>query len=148
PSAFNVGRDDVLAEGPDGGIFCDPQLGCSDRLVGVDLSTATSSQFSQEFRLASDYDGPFHFSPGANSLRGDSFDKYYVFFNSISLIAARPIFMDMPPYEAGVTDNVECLKNAYLPGDPNRAYGVQACTYMDPNPIGQLNDKGHNYFLS
>src|SRR5690606_17000164 len=68
--------------------FCDPQLGCSDRLVAVDVSTATSSQFSQEFRLASDYDGPFNFSLGANYLRGDSEDKYYVFINSLSLIAA------------------------------------------------------------
>ncbi len=130
------------------GVFCDPQLGCSDRLVGVDLATSESSQFSQEFRLASNYDGPFNFSLGANFLRADSYDKYYVFFNSISLIAANPIFVDLPDYEAGKTDNIECLQNGYQPGDPNRAYGVQACTYIDPNPIGQLNDKGHNYFLS
>jgi outer membrane receptor protein involved in Fe transport len=140
----------LLARGvlDENGVFCDPQLGCSDRLVGVDLSTAQSSQFSQEFRLGSDFDGPFNFSLGANFLRADSLDKYYVFFNSISLIAANPIFVDLPPYVAGQTDNIECLQNGYQPGDPSRAYGVQACTYMDPNPIGQLNDKGHNYFLS
>ena len=130
------------------GVFCDPQLGCSDRLVAVDISTAQSSQFSQEFRLGSNFEGPFNFSLGGNFLRADSLDKYYVFFNSISLIAANPIFVDLPPYVAGQTDNIECLQNGYLPGDPNRAYGVQACTYIDPNPIGQLNDKGHNYFLS
>src|SRR6185437_13094657 len=44
------------------GVFCDPQLGCSDRLVAQDLSEERSWQFSQEFRLASHFDGPLNFS--------------------------------------------------------------------------------------
>jgi outer membrane receptor protein involved in Fe transport len=130
------------------GVFCDPQLGCSDRLVAEDISTAKSSQFSQEFRLGSNFEGPFNFSFGVNFLRADSEDKYYVFFNSISLLAARGLFQNLPPYVPGKSDNAECLKNGYLPGNPDSAYPVQDCVYMDPNPIGQLNDKGHNYFLS
>ncbi|HEX5777191.1 MAG TPA: TonB-dependent receptor, partial [Caulobacteraceae bacterium] len=79
------GRPNVLNDG----FFCDPQVGCSDRLLAVDLSTARSRHFSQEFRLASDYDGPFNFSVGANFLRYDTQEKYYVFINSLSLFAAH-----------------------------------------------------------
>ncbi len=139
----------VLQEGPNGGIFCDPQLGCSDRLVAVDISTATSRQFSQELRLVSDFDGPFNFSLGANYLRYSTEDKYYVFFNSISLIAAKGrVGNNRPPYVGGVTDNMNCMLNGYASGDPDAVYGVTQCVYMDPNPIGNLNDQGHNYFLS
>ena len=40
------------------GVFCDPQLGCSNRLVGQDLSTEHAWQLSQEFRLTSNFSGP------------------------------------------------------------------------------------------
>jgi outer membrane receptor protein involved in Fe transport len=131
---------------PDGQ-FCDPQLGCSDRLVAVDISTAEATQFSQEFRLASDFDGPFNFSLGANYLRADSEDKYYVFINSISMMAAWGIG-NYAPYVQNVTDNTDCLWNGYAPGNPNSVYPVRQCVYIDPNPIESVNDKGHNYFLS
>jgi outer membrane receptor protein involved in Fe transport len=149
-----VDRPDLLLPGESGGIFCDPQLGCSDRLVAVDISTATASQFSQEFRLGSDFDGPFNFSLGANYLRADSEDKYYVFFNSISLFMAKRPFYDDPataaqfPWVPGFSDNSECLRNGYLPGNPDFAYPVVGCGYIDPNPIESVNDEGHNYFLS
>jgi outer membrane receptor protein involved in Fe transport len=145
-------RPGVMQAGPNGGVFCDPQLGCSDRLVAVDIATAKASQFSQEFRLGSNFDGPFNFSLGANFMRADSLDKYYIFFNSLSLVAAKGpggvAANVMTPYVPGQTDNAECLTNGYLPGDPDLAYSVFGCVYMDPNPIGRLNDKGHNYFLS
>ncbi|HEX6867025.1 MAG TPA: TonB-dependent receptor, partial [Caulobacteraceae bacterium] len=142
-------RPGALLEGPDGGIFCDPQLGCSDRLVAVDVSTATSWQFSQELRLASDLDGAFNFSLGANFLRADSEDKYYVFINSLSLISARgPLFNTLDAYVPNVTDNIDCLTNGYIEGDPNAVYAVTGCQYIDPNPIESVNDEGHNYFLS
>jgi outer membrane receptor protein involved in Fe transport len=149
-----VDRPDLLLPGEFGGIWCDPQLGCSDRLVAVDISTATASQFSQEFRLGSDFDGPFNFSLGANYLRADSEDKYYVFINSISLFMAKRPFYDDPataaqfPWVPGVSDNSECLRNGYLPGNPDFAYPVVGCGYIDPNPIESVNDEGHNYFLS
>jgi len=145
-------RPGVLQEGPNGGIFCDPQLGCSDRLVAVDVSSAKSRQFSQEFRLSSDYDTPFNFSLGANFLRYDTEDKYYVFINSLSLISALSPYGNVgrphPPYVAGVSDNTHCLANGLVPPNPNEIQDVTYCTYMDPNPIGSLNDQGHNYFLS
>jgi outer membrane receptor protein involved in Fe transport len=145
-------REGVLLEGPVGGIFCDPQVGCADRLVAVDLSTAKSRHFSQEFRMASNYDGPFNFSLGANFLRYDTEDKYYVFINSLSLIAAISPYGNVgrphPPYVSGVTDNSHCLANGMVYPDPDRIQEVTYCTYMDPNPIHSLNDQGHNYFLS
>jgi outer membrane receptor protein involved in Fe transport len=130
------------------GFFCDPQLGCSNRLIAVDVSTAEARQFSQEFRLSSDFEGPFNFSLGANYLRADSKDKYYVFINSLSMMAAISATNFGIDYEGGVSDNSECLGNWYAPGNPRSTYAVTACTYIDPNPIEQVNDQGHNYFLS
>ena len=152
-AGFEDSFDNIFREGvlTNGGVFCDPQIGCADRLVGVDLSTARSRQFSQEFRLASDFDGPFNFSVGANFLRYDTVEKYYVFFNSLSLFAAISPYIRqfaLPPYEPGLTDNSECLRTGPVEPDPQVAQSVTTCIYMDPNPIDHLNDKGHNYFLS
>jgi len=144
-------REGLLLPGPSGGIFCDPQVGCADRMVAVDVSTAKSRQFSEELRLASDFSGPFNFSFGGNFLRYDTEDKYYVFINTLTLVVAnRPEFS---PYVAGVSDNYECLPFGYARPDPNAVQNVGGgsgwgCAYMDPNPIGSLNDLGHNYFLS
>src|SRR6185437_1755272 len=137
---------------PDGS-FCDPQIGCADRLVAVDLSTAKSRQFSQELRLASDFDGPLNFSLGANFLRYDTEDKYYVFINTLSLFAARAKYLGndpvvSTPYMPGLSDNTECLRKGRAAGDPSQVQDISTCIYMDPNPIGNLNDQGHNYFLS
>ncbi len=130
--------------------FDDPQIGKSDRLVAVDLSTASYQQFSQELRVASNYDGPFNFSLGANFLRLDGEDKYYVFINSLSLYAARG---STPPYsipwDSRVTDHYDCLRAGGIRPDVNLIYPVsEACQYIDPNPIENLSDRGHNYFLS
>jgi outer membrane receptor protein involved in Fe transport len=133
------------------GVFCDPQIGCSDRLVAVDLSTAKSRHFSQEFRLASNFEGPFNFSVGANFLRYDTEDKYYVFINSLSIISAISPYGhvdELPTYVGGVTDNRECLKRGFVPPDYSTGEPILQCTYIDPNPIENLNDLGHNYFLS
>jgi outer membrane receptor protein involved in Fe transport len=151
PDPFLDKREGVIQQGPNGGVFCDPQIGCADRLVAVDLSTAKSRHFSQEFRLASDFDGPFNFSLGANFLRYDTEDKYYVFINTLSIISALSPYGHigpLSPYVGGVTDNSECLPNGMALPDYNVAYPVLKCTYIDPNPIGNLNDLGHNYFLS
>jgi iron complex outermembrane receptor protein len=132
------------------GVFCDPQIGCADRLVAVDLSTADSRHFSQEFRVGSDFDGPFNFSLGANFLRYDTEDKYYVFINTLTLYSAMARsfgpYLPEEPYVANVSDNRTCVR--YLTGDPNVVQDLSPCIYIDPNPIGSLNDLGHNYFLS
>ena len=145
-------RVDFITPGPYGGIFCDPQLGCSDRLVAVDVSTAKSAQFSQEFRISSDYGGPFNFSLGANFLRYDTEDKYYVFINTLTMLGASQIWDSRSgtytPWQPGVTDNHECFEAGFVPADPTVPQHLIGCRYVDPNPIGSVNDQGHNYFLS
>jgi len=146
-------RDGVLTPGPiDGtGIFCDPQIGCTDRLVGIDLATAQSTQFTQELRLSSSNHGPFNFSVGGNFMRYRTEDKYYVFFNSLGLISALSPYGDnyaKPRYVGGVSDNRDCMAHGLQPPAFDTVSQVAVCTYIDPNPIGQLNDQGHNYFLS
>jgi iron complex outermembrane receptor protein len=154
PHAFNenytfprVRREGMLDAD---GVFCDPQLGCSDRVLAADLSTAESRQFSQELRLSSDFDGAFNFNLGANYLRYDTEDKYYVFINTLTLTAASLNVASSPsPWMPGVTDNHDCL-NYFQVGDATQIqqFGLTPCTYIDPNPIESLNDEGHNYFLS
>jgi outer membrane receptor protein involved in Fe transport len=151
-----IPRDNLLVDG----VYCDPQLGCANRLVAVDLSTAKSRQFSQEFRISSHFDGAFNFSLGANFLRYDTEDKYYVFINTATMNAASQAFgwnsvgrtLVLPAWEPGVTDNHECFygfnNGGMLPGDPFEIQSATGCMYIDPNPIGNLNDEGHNYFLS
>jgi len=143
------------------GVFCDPQLGCSNRLIAQDLVKAKSWQANQEFRLASSLSGPFNFSVGANYMHYETIENYYVFINSLSAFAwdegggftgAGP-GLDRGVWQPGISDNSQCLisGNGHNYRDPEQGGGqpnVNACAYIDPNPIGSLNDKGHNYFLS
>jgi iron complex outermembrane recepter protein len=143
------------------GVFCDPQLGCTDRLAAGDLATARSRQFSQEFRLSSDNDGPVNFSVGGNFLRYDTEDKYYVFINSLTAYRAFTAggSYDTPPWVPGVSDGSNCFterdgrgRSWGLTGlvwsDTQRARDLWGCSYIDPNNIHNLNDEGRNYFLS
>jgi len=154
--AFNehypTDQRDFMIPGPNGWVFCDHQIGCSDRLVAVDLSRAKSSQFSQEFRLSSDYEGPFNFSLGANFLRYDTLEKYYVFINTLTMVGAKGGInspsVSPATWQPGVTDNYECFKTGLPAPDPTTFQNLAGCQYMDPNPIESVNDLGHNYFLS
>ena len=141
--------------GPDGFYyFCDPQLGCSDRLVLQDLSDEHSWQLSQEFRLASHFSGPFNFSVGGNLLHYETEENYYVFINTVTTFAvAAPTFENpsyAPPWIPGVSDSSQCLgiEGGYRDVTPGSQRSVLNCIYIDPNPIGSLNNEGHNYFLS
>ena len=122
--------------GTPGGQFCDPQLGCSDRMLSVDISRSRNRQWSQEFRLQSDFDGPVNFNIGANYLDFKSQDDYYVFNNFFTLIA-QYFYGDIHPVTRLATPR-------------NCALGFEGreCVYIDPNPIDSLNNQGHNYFLS
>jgi iron complex outermembrane receptor protein len=133
------------------GIFCDPQLGCSDRLVLEDLSDERSWQFSQEFRLASNFDGPLNFSFGANYLHYETEENYYVFINSLTLFTASEVGLGengRPGWMPGVTDNSQCITGGKKTSSPQNTGGILYCIYIDPNPIASLNNEGHNYFLS
>ena len=143
------------------GVFCDPQLGCSDRLVAEDLSDEHSWQFSQEFRLASHFSGPLNFSVGGNFLHYETEENYYVFINSLTLasygwtISTTGTRPQTQPWVPGVSDNSNCLggglQNVDLSNPHNTDVGggePYNCMYIDPNPLSSLNNKGHNYFLS
>ncbi len=136
------------------GEYCDPQLGCSSRLVGEDLSEERAQQFSQELRLSSHFSGPFNFSAGANYLHYQTVEDYYVFINAISLYQqhANGIFAgfdpDLPhnPFNPATANACDPQ-----PADPANAGGVFlgiGCGYIDPNPIDHLDGQGHNYFRS
>src|SRR3546814_4508136 len=70
-----------------GGIFCDPQIGCSDTLGVFDISSADSKQFAQEVRLQSDFSGPFNFSIGGNYTEFRTQNDYYVMSNLLTALA-------------------------------------------------------------
>jgi len=139
----------------DSGIFCDPQLGCSDRLVAADLSDEHASQLSQEIRLASNFSGPFNFSVGGNYLHYETEENYYVFINTLNVVASALVNgaglqATPPPWVPGVTDNHQCLVGGFSNSDPFKVHNPQigSCIYIDPNPISSVNGEGHSYFLS
>ncbi len=138
------------------GVFCDPQLGCSNRLLAQDLNDEHSWQLSQEFRLSSKFNGPFNFSVGGNYLHYETEENYYVFVNTLTLatyVWSRPPGIQQPlPWNPGVSDNLNCLTASNDVNLKNSQHlyteGQSACQYLDPNPLGSLNNEGHNYFLS
>jgi len=135
-------------QGTQAGIFCDPQLGCSNRIVTEDLSTEKAWQLSQEFRFASNFQGPFNFSAGGNYLHYETVEKFYVFANAFTMLAANGTAGSCG-WVPGVTDGISCLANGRQ-YDPHFSSGLpsQFPTYIDPNPLTSLDDNGHNYFIS
>ncbi|HVT24857.1 MAG TPA: TonB-dependent receptor [Rhizomicrobium sp.] len=136
-----------------GGTFCDPQIGCSDRLVLEDLSDEHAWQLSQEFRLASNFGGPLNFSAGGNYLHYETDEDYYVFINSLTAYAAGTgtacgYHGGCTPWVVGQSDNSSCLFNGFILPVPSDFHGVGDCAYIDPNPVSSLDGNGHNYFRS
>ncbi len=164
------------AVAPDG-IYCDPQLGCSSKMVGEDLSQERAWQFSQEMRLASHFSGPFNFSAGANYMHYQTSEDYYVFFNLLTAwiqMSNRSSPGDLqhcydgPPGDPNTNKflvpsapwvlNID-TGNPTTIGDPrgvtfDSSWGCQyptqfgPGTYIDPNPIDHIDGNGHNYFRS
>ena len=149
PGVFNSSsgllNNDLTGPAPNitpNGVYCDPQLGCSSSIAGLDESKATSYQFSQEFRLSSSFPGPFNFSLGANYTSYHTDEDYYVFFNIISAIAQS----SGPAGNSSAALN-KCVTPLGTIGTvgPNSHVG---CIYIDPNPLGSVDGLGHNYFRS
>ncbi len=138
------------------GVYCDPQLGCSNRLVAQDLNDEHSWQLSQEFRVASNFSGPFNFSVGGNYMHYETDENYYVFINTLTMAAyawSRTGVTSRPAWNPGISDNSYCIPGGFVNSNPNvpsvlGSEGEAHCMYIDPNPITHLNNKGHNYFLS
>lgn len=126
--------DTVRYPGPTpGGVYCDGQLGCSDRMLSIDLSRSKSRQWTQEFRVQSDFESNFNFNIGANYLDFKSQDDYFVFNNMFTLIADWFYSRD------GTTN---ALSSCDL------GFEGRECPYVDRKPIDQLDGQGHNYFVS
>jgi iron complex outermembrane receptor protein len=146
----------IRGEVDNNGVFCDPQVGCANRLVATDLSDEHAWQLSQEFRATSNFAGPFNFSFGGNYLHYETEENYYVFINTLTLYAIHSFTEEAEntPWIPGVSDNHECLLAqgyAYNPLDPrlgDSEPSFDQCNYIDPNPINKVNNEGHNYFLS
>ncbi|HEV2561058.1 MAG TPA: TonB-dependent receptor [Rhizomicrobium sp.] len=113
----------------DPAVFCDPQLGCANRLVAEDLSDEHAWQLSQEFRLASNFSGPLNFSVGANYLHYETLEDYYVFINEISNFVHGGI----PPW-------------GYQYSNPDGKGISLFNVYTDPTPLDHLAGDGHNYY--
>jgi iron complex outermembrane recepter protein len=138
------------------GQFCDPQLGCSDRLVGQDVSREHAHQFYQEVRLTSSFDGPMNFVAGANYLSYRTLEDYFVMSNAITLATlyfndafgggGAPLDAPHIPFDAAHANacgpqpaTMDLLQTGFL--------GL-GCAYVDPNPLAQIDGQGHNYFRS
>lgn len=122
-----------------GGIYTDPQLGASDGILAVDISRSDNEQWSQEFRLQTAFDGPWNFSVGANYLNFETQDDYFVFNNMFSLIAEY------------IYNNDHDDEGNLIPGnctDPVEDNSGADCMYVDPNSLENIDEMGHNYFLS
>jgi len=133
--ALDFFGDPLPSKATPGGIYNDPQLGPSDRILSADISQSDNRQWYQEFRLQSEMDGKFNFSLGANYLDFKSQDDYYVFNNTFSLIAEYFYNQDLSDFTG---------RNSEL-CDENRDL---ECVYVDPNRLSDINGDGHNYFRS
>jgi iron complex outermembrane receptor protein len=147
PGGFSGG---MVADIAPGGVFCDPQLGCSDRYRAVDMSRSKSNQFNQELRLVSSFDGPVNYSVGANFTRFTTMNDYFVFINSLTALSMTPPFRGMfsSDFTSGSPLIMLCSDVA---GQATRDVPLD-CLYRDPQTLDQLanggNPEGHNYFLS
>jgi outer membrane receptor protein involved in Fe transport len=141
----------------DDGEYCDPQLGCSDRLVAQDVSQEYAHQFYQEVRLASNLSGPLNFVVGGNYLSYRTLENYYVFSNAISLgmeyfnntlfsFGTLPASAQHIPFDEAVANF--CKPQPANPSTLGSTFVGLGCAYIDPNPLSQIDGQGHNYFRS
>ncbi len=138
---YGIGLSDFRNAAP-GGVFCDPQIGCTNRMAGFDISRSQAEQFTQEFRVASDFEGPMNFSLGANYTKFEAFTEYFVLNNVFTAQAMSPPFNS-----SGTT--TECTQTGFLAaGLLSMEDPAIFCPYIDPNPVESINGDGHNYFRS
>ena len=136
-----------------GGYFCDPQIGCTNKMAGFDISKADATQFTQELRLQSDLDGPFNFSAGANYTKFDVLVDYYVMYNVITLIATQPFF-NISPANNAIDPQARyfpCNKSGWIAeinGNVDYNDPAASCPYIDPGSLDTMDGEGHNYFRS
>jgi outer membrane receptor protein involved in Fe transport len=159
---FNYPGDPTIV-GPDHE-YCDPQLGCSSRLVSEDVSREHANQFYQEVRLNSNFEGPFNFVAGGNYMKYRTLEDYFVLSNALSLATEYfnygiPIggsqFPQQPaplngaahvPFDGEFANS--CGPKDATPDLPLQSFLGLGCAYVDPNPLQSIDGQGHNYFRS
>ncbi|MFA7263230.1 MAG: TonB-dependent receptor [Caulobacter sp.] len=107
-----------------GGVVNDAQIGPLDRFSTQDISSAEATNWSQELRLQSNFDGAFNFNIGAIYIDYKSDGDYYVMFNTATAYTQ--------------------LNNLLFTGSANCAATNLACSYIDPNQ--DPDRSGHNYY--
>jgi outer membrane receptor protein involved in Fe transport len=159
---FNYPGDPTIV-GPDHE-YCDPQLGCSSRLVSEDVSREHANQFYQEVRLNSNFEGPLNFVAGGNYMKYRTLEDYFVLSNALSLATEYfnygiPIggsqFPQQPaplngaahvPFDGEFANS--CGPKDATPDLPLQSFLGLGCAYVDPNPLQSIDGQGHNYFRS
>ncbi|MEH6489983.1 TonB-dependent receptor [Hyphomonas oceanitis] len=118
-----------------GGVVTDPQLGVSNIFRTFDVSGGATETFTQEFRLQSDFDGPFNFNLGVIYVDGEAIDPadnqagYYVLSNSLSALTqlnnalGGAVFGGLTPLDTSNPDD-------------------------DGNVLNSLDGTGRNYYRS
>ena len=120
------------------GIYIDPQLGPSSKILSADLSTSNNRQLTQEVRIQSDFDGKLNFNAGFNYIDFKTEDNYYVFNNLFNLITEYYYNRFNAPGNFGPE-----TRDCGAINDPQRE-----CMYVDRSSINNLEGDGHNYFRS
>jgi outer membrane receptor protein involved in Fe transport len=119
-------------------------------MAGFDISQAKGTQFSQELRLQSSFDGPVNFSVGANYTKFKTLIDYYVMYNLITAYALMPPFNAVP--DGYDVDIAHCGYGGFtldVLSEPLQSGTFEAaCPYIDPNPVESIGGDGHNYFRS
>src|SRR3546814_5475113 len=111
-------------------------------MAGFDIAKAKSTQFSQEFRLQSSFDGPINFSVGANYTKFKTVNDYYVMFNVLSAIASiAPFNAGLGNYDVPFSPDI-CGR--VTPGPVPTNDPSSTCPYIDPNPVESINGEGRS----
>ena len=122
-----------------------------------DLSDEHAWQLSQEFRLTSNFSGPFNFSVGGNYLHYETEENYYVFINTLTL-ASGPVSSVLlrrsPVLGSRVFRTIinVCRRNMVgfrYPDIPQQSRrSDRPLRLYRSKSHRSLNNEGHNYFLS
>jgi outer membrane receptor protein involved in Fe transport len=155
PNVFIPATNESTPVGYDG-IYCDPQLGCSNRFLAEDVSQERAEQFYQEVRLASNYSGALNFSVGSSYLHYHTLEDYYVFSNLLSVFQQNMNvtvgggthynqLVPHIPFDAAMANSCNPQPATTNFNFDNTLFGL-GCGYVDPNPLSKIDGQGHNYF--
>jgi outer membrane receptor protein involved in Fe transport len=125
------------------GTFNDPQVGSTNRFTTLDVSSGGSKQWSQEFRLQSNFPGPFNFNIGGIYFDYKTVTDYYVIGNSLTMSALALNYSNTGnPNCNPVTLPTSCIgidTSATPTGDGHNYYDNRSPYHLKSNAIfGEL----------